>query len=75
MQQQLIDIHKHVLTDYVALGDALHTKSPLLCNFTGITSFLLSNVYLAYCYFKDKTMSHTNFKILNFTSNQIILHF
>ena len=75
---QETDIYNHVQTGSVALEDALLTKTPNLCQFTRITGILFSNAYLAHCYVKDKTMSHTNFKkthsnsLMNYSSANIL---
>ena len=58
-----IDRHNHFRTGGKGLEDVWRTKSPHVRQFAGIFSFVFTNAFLAYKYFKDKKASHLDFKI------------
>ena len=58
-----IDRHNHFRTGPKGLEDVWRTKSPHIRQFAGIFSFVFTNAYLAYKFFKDPSATHLDFKI------------
>ena len=60
-----IDKHNSFRTGSLGLEDVLHTHSPHLRMFFGLTGFLFTNAYLAFRFFKpeQKDLKHLSFKM------------